>query len=546
MLAQEIRARFEALVSQRKTLDQTWEAIANTMMPYRGVFFRDMTSEHEVQWRRPRHIYDSTAPMAIQTLAASLHGSLTSPATKWFELEFRDKDLRDDKESADWMANANKETYQELQDSNFNLEANEGYTDLVGFGTSIITQEEDDESERKGAFQFQAVPPDQVYFEQDHRGRVCRMYRKFMWTPLQIVKKFGEKVPDTVKTKAKSTTDVDEKMMVIFCIFDRAGKKYKGKELAAKERPYGFKYILHDCCSELGEEGGYYEMPAYAPRWRKTSDSMWGNSPAMMALADVLTLNDVQQKSLQALGKVVDPSNMATERGLLSHLDLQSGGLTIVRDRDSVWPYESRARFGDVKMEKDDIKASIRSAFYVDQLELKNSPAMTATEVQVRYELMQRLLGPTLGRLEHDFLSPLIERSFAILQRAGRFGEPSKMMQDKGEQVVMDVKYTGPLARAQRIDKSQSIQRWLVLTAELGEMYPELRDLPDIDVTGRELADLEGVPSNLLKDKTKINTDRKNRKEAAGERQAIEDDAMMGQARKVNAEADNLEQQQST
>ena len=46
---------------------------------------------------------------------------------------------------------------------------------------------------------------------------------------------------------------------------------------------------------------------------------------------------------------------------------------------------------------------------------------MTATEVQVRYELMQRLLGPTLGRFQSEFLNPLIERVFGIMFRANAF-----------------------------------------------------------------------------------------------------------------------------
>ena len=39
-----------------------------------------------------------------------------------------------------------------------------------------------------------------------------------------------------------------------------------------------------------------------------------------------------------------------------------------------------------------DVRASVRRIFFSDQLELNEGPQMTATEVQVRYELMQRLL----------------------------------------------------------------------------------------------------------------------------------------------------------
>lgn len=540
MDATKIRAKFDSLVSLRKSVDQTWEAISKTMMPYRGNFFLNSESEHSVQWRNPRHIYDATAPMAIQTLSASLHGSLTSPATKWFELEFRDSELRADKESNVWLDNASNEVYMGLQDSNFNLEANEAYTDLVGYGTSVVVQEED--SENEGDYVFQATPVEQVFFEQDSKGQVCNFYRKLQWTAMQIVDKFGDDCPDHIKTKAKSADQANDKITLIFCIFKRANKEYDGSGiLAPLERPYGSKYVIAESATQVGEEGGYYEMPAYVPRWRQTSDSMWGNSPAMMALPDVLTLNELVQLTLKSIEKVVDPATMVTERGLLSNLDLSAGGLTVVRNKDDVWSYESRARFDAVALQKNDLKASVRSAFYVDQLELKDSPAMTATEVQVRYELMQRLLGPTLGRLENDFLSPLIERSFRIKLRAGSFGDMPELMQTKGGQI--DVKYTGPLARAQRKDSADSLVRWVMTLAQVSEVMPEVMDLPDPDEIAKLLGELEGVPAKVMKSMTKINTERKKRESQNAAMAEAEIGKTQGEAATAMAEAENVGKQ---
>lgn len=539
----ELKARFDQLVSLRKTMDSTWESIAQTMMPYRGQFFRDSTSEHEVDWRRPRHIYDSTAPMAIQTLSASLHGSLTSPAVKWFEMKFRHPELKGNKEAQVWLDNASEETYNALQDSNFNLEANEAYTDLVGFGTTVIIQEEEDQDTRAqdGDFAFTAIPPESLYFEQDHKGQCCRTYRKMMWTPLQMISKFGrDNVPEHIIKKAESPSQAAEKIMMIMAIYKRKGKPPESAVIAATERAYGLKYFLHESAEMIGVEGGYYEMPVFTPRWRKTADSMWGNSPAMMALPDVLTLNELTQMGLQSLEKVIDPATMATERGLLSNLDLSAGGLTIVRDKDSIWPYESRAKFQDIRQEKLDLKASIRSAFFVDQLELKDSPAMTATEVQVRYELMQRLLGPTLGRLENDFLSPLISRSFNILLRAGRFGEVPPEVAKLG---VIDIKYVGPLARAQRKDTADSIIRWVGGLSQLAETLPEVMDIPDPDAIAHALAELEGVPANLSKAQPKINAERKAKREANADAQQADLNKTVSEGNKNQAEAQNLEQQ---
>src|SRR5690606_36917795 len=59
----------------------------------------------------------------------------------------------------------------------------------------------------------------------------------------------------------------------------------------------------------------------------------------------------------------------------------------------------------------------IREAFYVDQLQLVNSPQMTATEVMARTDEKLRLMAPMIGRIQSELLGPIIERSFRILFR---------------------------------------------------------------------------------------------------------------------------------
>jgi len=526
----DIKKRFDYLVSQRKTVEDVWEVINKLVVPFRGDFFRDINSEHAVTWRDNREVFDSTAIDAAGTLAASIHGSLTSPAIRWFELAWREAELNDDRDARAWLEDAAHKCFTALQDSNFNLEANETYIDLVSYGTSLIIEEVE---EKNGVFQklnFQSVPVEETWFEQDHTGQANRAYRRYMWTAEQIVTKFGkEGVPETLYTQSQSVESIDKKLMVVMCIYPREDKQDAdvSKVLAAKERPWGMKHILHKDSYELGEEGGYYEMPAFIPRWRKTSKSMWGHGPAMIALPDILTINSLVELILKATEKVVDPPTKVTERGLLSDLDLEPAGMTVVRSMDSMEPYESGARFDVSQLQREQLKQSIRSIFYVDQLELKESPAMTATEVQTRYELMQRLLGPTLGRLQSDYLDPLVQRTFNILYRAGQFNELPVGITEKtnGE---LDIIYTGPLVRAQRADIAQGVSRWVASLAELGEVAPEVLDIPNWDEIGKELGSLEGVPAKLMNSNAEIKKLRKDREDATARTQQGMEDEQVG------------------
>ncbi len=510
MKAEEIKKRFEALWTQRKTVEQTWDLIEQFIMPIRGgKFFETQESEHTIDWRRGRMVFDSTAQNAMYTLASSMHGALTSPSTRWFSLKFRDQELNKVTANTQWLEKAADAIFFALQDSNFNLEVNEGYLDLTGFGTAVIFEEPISDTEWKG-LSFSAIPIREAYFEQNHTGQVHRFYRMLQWTAVQIVSKFGkENVPDLIKEKAKNAQSVDEKIDIIFCVYprDNIDDTSTANKLQPKQRKYGFKYILRASGEEVGVEGGYYEMPAYVPRWQKASGSQWGFSPATVALSDVLTLNALVELILQALEKVVDPANLTTERGLISDLDLGAAGLTVVRNIDDLVPYESKANFNASTLLVEDLRNRIRQTFLVDQLELKESPAMSATEVNARIDLMQRLLGPVLGRLTNDFLDPMIERTFRMLWRNGKIPEMPAGIEGR----EFDAEYTGPMSRAQRTDKIQSIEGYLNSIGAMGEMLPEMVQLIDQEGTGRILASLRGAPTAILKDEKTYNDEKKAR-----------------------------------
>lgn len=521
MTPREVKMRFDALHSVRRTVEEHWQLIERYVVPGRGKFFQDERSEHELTWRR-RELYDSTAPMAAQSLAASIHGSLTSPATKWFDLRFRSPLPREQQVAKEWLEDSSDRVFKALQDSNFNIEASEAYTDLVSFGTTVLVEEPKNPAIYEGV-EFQTALIRGCFFEMNFDRSVRNFYRRLELTASQLISKFGEdQLPQRIIQQHAQAGEVDRKYTVIFCIYQRDDRMPANVQqpMAPALRPYGWMYVMHDDATQIGLEGGYYEQPAFVARWRMMSGSMWGFSPAMLALPDILTLNEMVRLILRAGEKVIDPPTVTSERGLLGDLDLEPGGLTVVRDVEQLRPYESGARFDVSQLQREQYQQSIRHVFHVDQLQLKESPAMTATEVRVRYELMQRLLGPTLGRLTNDFLDPLIMRTFNIMLRGGALSPPPD--EARTEEGILDIEYTGPLAKAQKMQEVEAMERWVASVAGLSEIYPEIRDLVDVDDYGRNLAETLGVPSDNIKDVAAVAKVRRARAKAqAEERQAM-------------------------
>ncbi len=543
MEPQLIKQRYDALWAIRKTVEQDWDLIEKFIAPLRGgKFFQDQTSEHEIDWRRGRDVFDSTAILAANTLASSIHGALTSPSTRWFSMRFRDEDLNIEDTAMEWLQECAELVWYALQDSDFNLEINEAYQDLVCFGTSCIIEEAESEIEWKG-LDFSTLPIREIYFEQDHKGQILNFYRRLQWTPLQLLEKFGDKLPSAIKEKAKLPGQADQKLTVIYAIYPRKGKENAAidKILPAKERPYESKYVLHDTAEQLGDVGGYYEMPAFLPRWQKTSGSMWGYGAGTIAISDVMTLNTMVEQRLTAAAKVIDPPALVTERGLLSDLDLEPGGLTVVRDINGAKPYESGAKFDVSSSLIAENRANINRMFLVDRLELKESPAMTATEVNARYDLMQRLLGPVFGRLQHDLLNPLISRTFNILLRSGRLPDLPEILNDFSDE--LDIEYIGPMGRAQKTDQVQAIIQWATQMTELGQFYPETSMLVDAEMMGRELAKALNVPATIIRSAEEVNELLAKKEQAELEQRQIE--LAMGAGQAAQAMGDGQQSMQA-
>jgi hypothetical protein len=186
------------------------------------------------------------------------------------------------------------------------------------------------------------------------------------------------------------------------------------------------------------------------------------------------------------------------------------------------------------------LQTAIRSVFFIDKLELKESPAMTATEVNVRYERMMRQFASTLGRLQSDFLDKMLMKTIDILLR-------NEVMRPHPEGITSDfeIAYTGPIARAQQSEIANSIEQLMADYTALGEVFPELLDLVDTDKMGLELARVRGVPTKILRNPDDVKQIRADREKAEAEQMGMLQAEQAGKSMKAIGEgAASMEEQE--
>jgi len=153
---------------------------------------------------------------------------------------------------------------------------------------------------------------------------------------------------------------------------------------------------------------------------------------------------------------------------------------------------------------------------------------MTAFEVAKRFELLQRLLGPTMGRQETEFLNPLIDRMFGIMLRHGALPKPPDVLVQAGAQI--DVQYEGPLAKSQRLAEVEGLERLQALVVNAATLDPSIVDNIDYDEAIHLAADVLGVPPKLLRDPDDVKKMRDQRAQQQAQQQQIADTSSVAAA----------------
>ena len=522
---QEYVQHYEKLKSERWIWEAHWQDCFDFIVPRKN----DVITTRPQGDKRNFDLFDTTAILSNQLLSGALHGMLTNPATKFFDLVMGDPRLDEDTSVKAWLQEVGDRMFTVLNNSNFQTEIHEIYIDMGAIGTSCLYIGEHPEK----IVHFGARTMKEVFIDENNLGLIDTVYRLFKWKPRQVVQEFGEEnlPPWVVEQYQKNCTDDWD---ILHCVHPTKDDGEKGKIF-----PYESKYILKDKNIYLSE-GGFKEFPYAVPRWTKTTGEKYGRGPGMDMLPDIKMVNKMMETVIQGAQKTVNPPMMVTDDGVIGRVRLVPGGLTVVRAGEPpIRPLivDARVDFGYQAVE--DVRKRIRAGFYVDQFQMTQGPQKTATEVMQMMEQNARLMGPVLGRQHFEFLAPVISRVFPIMARRGLIPPAPQAIQGK----KFNVRYSSLLARSQRMNDGQNFARALSVATPLIQIDPTSADVINADEGVRHIFDVYGTPANLMNDKRDIEARRKARADAQA--QAVKQQQEMHQAQTVGTMAPGIAQMQN-
>lgn len=506
------------LKADRQPHEIVWRDVFRYMAPERAYGFGgENLNAVDVQARKAE-IYDSTAIDSGRIAASGFASGMHGPNSIWFGLDATNAT----EEEKRWLDMAARVMFDNIHASNFDAATGECHSDMVPAGWFVLYVDE----KRDGGYDFQHWPLAQCFVAcSKPGGRVDIISREFEMTIEQLVNEYGlDKLTDAIRQK-HAQGDLTTKYTVVWTIKPRpihavGAALAKNKPFASRHHLLGEKHLLR--------ESGYDEFPCMVPRWRLIPGTPYATGLGSDALPDIKTLNDIQRLELANLDIAVSGMWKAVDDGVLNPKTVRLGPRKIVMmaDLKSMEALKSGADFNVSFAKAEQLRASIRKVLLADQLHPQDGPAMTATEVHARVQLIRQQMGPIFARLQSEFLQPLIERCFAIAYRAGILGPAPQSLRDR----PFTVKYISPLARAQRLEEVTAIDTFLAGLAAVDPFDPTVKDIADLEGMQREKATALGVPAKYILSRDQVTTKRRQKQAAQEAAQQQQAQQQMGMA----------------
>ena len=518
---------FQDLWGQAGNWRTLWQELSDFILPRKSdIEATKFPGEKRVNTLRH---YESTAVKANELLSTAINGNLTNMVTRWFVLKAQEEDLNQSQDVAVWLEEVARRIFLALRQANFTSEAPEVYLDLGAFGTGafFVTQKVPTLTRAFPGLRFESIPISKYVIAENEDGRVNVLYRKLRLSARAMANKWGESKLSH-KTRSKLEKNEYERVPIIHGVYPREGipEESATPTTPATKMPYASVYVEEEEKHSL-QESGFHEFPFMVPRWTKASGEDYGRGPAEVALADIKSLNELRKQKLRSVALKVNPPLAARHRGVIGRVRYGPLAVNSVKQQGDLAVLDLGGNVDAATFQESEWKIAIQQAFFIDQLQFpaKEGTPISATEAQIRFELMQRVLGPTLGRLQDEFLSPLIDRVFRILLRAGQLPPiPEEILFAAEEgRAGIDVEYQGPIAVAQRAAGLEAITKTITTLAPIAEVQPDILDNFNTDGWAVFTANQAGLPRDLMRGPEEIAAIREGRRQAQEEQSQMEE-----------------------
>lgn len=486
---------------------QNWAELAQYIEPRRSIWLTQSSggwpSPNNMARGRPLNnaIVDPTGTYAVRVCSSGLMSGLASPSRPWFKIVPTIKNAELDAAARQWIDDVEDRIYTILAGSNFYNSFAQECEDLVVFGTAPVIIYEDE----RDLLRFYNPCVGEYFLASGAAMRVDTLNRAFVFTVSQIVDFFGiDNCPAMIKSlwQAKGA-NLNTEFIVAHSIepnfgigSTNAGKipgKFAWREVywlfgQGAEKPLSIR--------------GFIDQPFVAPRWNTLSNDAYGRSVGMDVLPDIIQLNVETMRKAEAIEKMVRPPLLADMSLKNQPSSSLPGAVTYVNGLSAGTGMRSIYQVNPdiAAMERDlaSIQARVKQGFFNDViLMLSSNPVTNRTAYETAQLMQERLqvLGPVIENIIGESLKPKLKRIYAIMDRKGMFPPMPDSIKSAGG---VNIDFVSMLALAQKASATGGLERLASFVGNLVAVYPQAKDLINIDNLIEEMNVLLDNPQDIL------------------------------------------------
>jgi hypothetical protein len=485
-----------AMVNARQPFEQTWQEIAERIIPRKAMFKRDPKDDKGKQ--RTEKIFDASPGVALDRGVAALHSLVVPRNQQWHGLKTVHAELAEDREVQGYFEEVTRRLFAARYASNYDNQVHESFYDAFSFGTMSLFV-----GDRLGVgLYYRAVPMWQLFIAENEYGIVDRVHREWTATARQIMARFPNTAPQAVRRAAEGNNPLQE-FKLLHAVYpnterDEGRADYRGMRFASC-------YVCIDTNDKL-EESGFRSFPYPTARYTVTPGEVYGRGPAATVLPDVKMLNEIERTGLQARQLAVLPPLLAGRQGVLDTVRLTPAGINYgaldEQGRQLIQPLNLGSKVDMAEEKADQKRRLINDAFWNTLFQiLVDNPQMTATEAMLRAQEKGALLAPTASRIETEFLAVQVQRELDILAAANQLPDMPQKLQDMGG--IYEIEFSSPLTRARQAEEGiavlRSVEQLAPLAQALGpERAAQVFRRVNVDEATKLVFEVNGVPKRVL------------------------------------------------
>jgi len=527
----------------------TWCDLLRWGMPYKASWILSQTPGE----RKNQHIVDPTHVLALRSCVAGFLEGNTSSSRPWARIGTRDQERNDKYNNKAWLQHFTNRVMAYLSSSNFYNAAGIFYYDYHVVNTGAHYFEE-----LENGFHVHTLIPGSYYVLNDSRGTAVVLVREFCLNVKAVVDTYGIKNKDgkadwsNISPNVKKMYDdgnYGEMIDVVHIVYENPEYDYKNPENPFNRKWLELTYEVgtgnKTGSSSYGEGNGFSEpmtdkgKDLFLKRHtskrkpfvvgKSTEEFEYGEKgPMIDSLGLVKSLNKKAIGKDQALEQILSPALQgpaSLRKSYISHapntfvpLDARSMGA-----KQKLEPiFQINPAIGTLLQDVGDMRQMVDKIFYADFLLYlsRNPKTRTAAETNAIVEEQQRIIGPNLQSLNTTYNNPVLEWVMDYVLFEDPYLEPAP---EELQGQSLKPEYISVFAQAQRAADLPSIDRYVAMIGQVGQIDPRILQKINTDKLADLYEDRLYLPSGLNNPQDKVEAMREQAQMDMKRQQALQE-----------------------